>query len=97
MLQTSAGIITSSITDHYPTILSFHDNNIKIKTNEKWDINKKRFIKLCEEENWNQVLEISDNEQALELLIDKINYIKIRSTKRKPKSPKKNVDHTSTN
>ena len=31
IFQTSAGIIASPICDHFPTIMSFHDNNIKCK------------------------------------------------------------------
>lgn len=38
--------------------------------NEIIRINKKIFIKLCEEENWDEIYNVQHNEKSLEFLIN---------------------------
>lgn len=86
--QASAGKIFYSITDHYPIVFSLHGNNIKCILREKFEINKKKFRSLCESENWNEILNLQNTEEALDLLIEKLQKINRISLKSTPKTQK---------
>lgn len=85
-LQCSAGKITSLVTDHYPVILSIHDNEINYKLKNKIEINKKKFLDLCSAEDWSQIYLIEDNEEALSALTNKLEKINKYSLKVVPRS-----------
>lgn len=87
-----SGKIIDSTTDHYPVLLSIYGNNIKCKYIKTFEINKKKFLELCAIEQWSQVCEISNNEEALELLINKIKNINKLSLKIKRKNQKPRKD-----
>ena len=86
--HSTAGKIYESITDHYPVLLSFHGNSIKCVEKENDKLINKKFIKLCETENWNEVYEVENNIEALDLLIEKIQNICKNSIKSITKSQK---------
>lgn len=85
IFQSTAGKFLNSITDHYPIFLSIHDNNMKLKQTMKFLINKKRFLELCTSENWDEVLNVPDDETVLDLLISKLQNIHLRSLKQIPR------------
>lgn len=87
-LKSSAGKLMNLITDHYPVFISLFGNNIKCFPKVKNEINKKRFISLCKIEQWHEIYEITDLEDALELLIRKIDTVYNKSIKIIPKTQK---------
>ena len=85
-LQFSAGKIAECLTDHFLILLAFYDNNAECKVKEKSFISKNKFIRLCHTENWDQVIEIQDPEEALNLLVTKLQNINSRSLKNVPRN-----------
>ena len=57
------------ITDHDPVMQVFHNN--KCAQKDRFEINKKKFIALCEKEKWNEIHNTNNNEETLEELIKK--------------------------
>ena len=67
--QAIAGKLIDPITDHDPVMQVFHNNKCAQKV---WfEINKKKFIALCEKEKWNKIHNTNNNEETLEELIKK--------------------------
>ena len=81
----SAGKIVYAITDHYPILCSFHGNSVDCDKKQYFQISKNKFLKLCKKENWNEIFDITDTEEAIDNLINKLNIINKMSIQSKPK------------
>ena len=59
--QASAGKLIDVITDHYPVMLVLHNNNFKCAQKHRFEINKKKFIDLCEKKEWDEIYNFNFN------------------------------------
>ena len=80
------------ITDPYSILLYLQENKIKCKEKKRIEIDKKKFIQLCEQEQWTGVYNTQSIEDGLDLLIKKLQDIGRNSLKSKSRhqKPRKN-------
>ena len=63
------------ITEHYLILLYFHGNKIKCKEKERIEIDKKKFIQLCQQEQCGEKYNAQNIEDGFDLLIEKLQNI----------------------